>query len=148
MPRIPDRSRLPARAPVWAALLLGAVFLLIGICFVVAPRLGATIFGIAAEDAVALAYVRAIGFRDLALALYIFGLSAFSRRRALSTVLAASLVIPVCDITLVLSIAGWSSVGQLLIHLAGAVALASVSLWLRAADHGSRARPAYARKQG
>ena len=110
---------------------LGAVFGCIGICFIAAPRLGATIFGIEAEDPLTLAYVRAIGFRDIALSLYIVGLAIFGSRRALSFVLGASLVIPACDIGLVLSVAGWSATPQLLIHIAGAAALALVSLFLR-----------------
>ncbi|NNM74804.1 DUF4267 domain-containing protein [Enterovirga aerilata] len=127
-------ARALARAAVPAALLLGLAFLLVGLCFVAAPRLGAVIFGIEAAEPAALAYVRAIGFRDLALALYIFGLAAAASRRALSLVLAASLVIPACDIALVLSVAGWSAMPQLLIHLAGAAALGLVSLGLRCAE--------------
>ena len=124
---------MPLSAPsTWAALLLGAAFLAVGIVFAAAPELGAWIFGIETNHPVALAYVQAIAFRDLALALYIFGLVALGTRAALSTVLAGSLIIPACDLALVMSVSGTSAGGQILVHLAGAAALAAVSLWLRA----------------
>ena len=104
-----------------------------------APRFGAWLFGIEAEPGTTLAYVRAIGFRDVALAFYIFGLIAFGTRRALSVVLAASLVNPACDIALVLSVSGWSSIGQVFVHLAGAASLAIVAIWLRAGGTSPRA---------
>jgi hypothetical protein len=119
------------KASTWAALLHGATFLTLGIGFAAAPQVGASVFGIGA-DGMALAYVRAIGFRDIALALYIFGLIVLGARGALSIVLAGSLVIPACDVALVLSVSGWSSAGQVFLHLAGAVALAGTSFWLRA----------------
>ena len=134
------------QASTWAALLLGAAFLVLGIGFASAPRFGAWLFGIEAAEGSALAYVRALGFRDVALALYIFGLIALGTRRGLSVVLAASLVIPACDVALVLSVSGWSSIGQVFVHLAGAAGLAAVSFWLRLDDSSRQACRAGARK--
>jgi hypothetical protein len=127
------------RGSTWAALALGIAFLILGVAFAAAPRFGAWLFGIEAEPGTTLAYVRAIGFRDVALAFYIFGLIAFGTRRALSVVLAASLVNPACDIALVLSVSGWSSIGQVFVHLAGAASLAIVAIWLRAGGTSPRA---------
>jgi hypothetical protein len=53
----------------WIALGLAGAFLLIAALFTLAPRRGALLFGIPAQHDDALFYVRAIGFRDLALAL-------------------------------------------------------------------------------
>src|SRR3954454_16482632 len=76
------------QAKTWVVLGLSATFFLIGALFILAPRWGATLFGIPSPEDRGLAYVQAIGFRDLALALYIIGLALFSSRRALSIVLA------------------------------------------------------------
>jgi hypothetical protein len=120
-----------AQAPLWAALLLGAAFLLLGLGFCIAPGPGAWLFGIEAADRTALAYVRALGFRDIALSFYIFGLLRHRGRRALSVVLAASIVIPACDIALVAALSGTTSAGSLMLHLAAAMVLVAVALWLR-----------------
>ena len=129
-----DRGFGLRKGSTWAALSLGSAFLALGIGFAAAPRVGAWIFGIEAEPGSTLAYVRALGFRDIALSFYIFGLIAFGTRRGLSAVLAASLVIPACDVALVLAVSGWSSIGQVFVHLAGAASLAIVAAWLRAGD--------------
>ncbi len=119
------------QAPVWAALLLGAAFLLLGLGFCIAPERGAWLFGIEAADRTALAYVRALGFRDIALSFYIFGLLAIGARQALSIVLATSIVIPACDIALVAAIRGTTSPGSLVLHVLAAFVLVAVALWLR-----------------
>jgi hypothetical protein len=147
--RLPeDRGFGLRRGSTWAALSLGAAFLILGIGFAAAPRFGAWIFGIETEPGSTLAYVRAIGFRDIALAFYIFGLIAFGTRRGLSVVLAASLVIPACDVALVLSVSGWRSIAQVFVHLAGAASLAIVAVWLRAGDSPPRPNGADGRGQG
>jgi hypothetical protein len=115
-----------------AALLLGAVFLAIGAAFGLAPHFGARVFGIDSTDPGALAYVRAVSFRDLALALYIFGLVAFGTARSLSVVLACSLVIPALDLVLVWSVSGSAATAQLAVHLASGLVLLAMALWLRA----------------
>ena len=114
----------------WFVLLLALAFLAIGIFFVAAPRPAATLFGIPAERP-AEPYIRAIGFRDLALALYLAGLLLLSTRRAVATVLGASVLIPVCDIALVLLTTGLSSPGSLALHAAGGAVLAALALWMR-----------------
>src|SRR3954469_8196935 len=68
------------QARTWVVLGLSVAFLLIGALFILAPRWGATLFGIPAPEDRGLAYVQAIGVRDLALALYIIGLYQPARR--------------------------------------------------------------------
>ncbi|GJE48706.1 hypothetical protein GOFOIKOB_1738 [Methylobacterium tardum] len=80
---------------------LAAVFLCLGGLFIVSPSAGAAIFGIPAPSGVPAGYLRAIGFRDVALALYLAGLACFSTRRAVCLVLMASVFIPFCDVILV-----------------------------------------------
>jgi hypothetical protein len=107
------------------------VFLAIGAAFGVAPGFGARAFGIDSTDRAALAYVQALSFRDLALALYIFGLVAFGTARSLSVVLACSLVIPALDLVLVWSVSGSAATAQLALHLASGLVLLVMASCLR-----------------
>ena len=126
---VPDgRALRGARALV--VLAMAGVFLLIAALFVAAPALGAAVFGIPAPDGAGLAYVRAVGLRDLALALYLIGLARFSSRRAAGVVLAATVVLPVGDALLVLAREGPSSPGHLLLHGLSGACCAAVALWL------------------
>jgi hypothetical protein len=119
-------------AAAWVVLAMAGVFLAIAALFVAAPALGAAVFGIPAPDGAGLAYVRAVGLRDLALALYLLGLARFSSRRAVGVVLAATVVIPAGDMLLVLAREGLSSPGHLLLHgLSGACCAAVALLLLR-----------------
>jgi hypothetical protein len=117
-------------AGTWLVLLLALAFLAIGILFVAGPRPAAILFGIPAEGP-AEPYIRAIGFRDLALALYLAGLTLLATRRAVATVLGASVLIPVCDLVLVMLTTGLSSPGSLALHAAGGIVLAALALWMR-----------------
>jgi hypothetical protein len=65
------------RASTWIVLCLAAAFLCLGILFVFASRWGVALFGIPAPEGLGRAYVQAIGFRDVALALYIMALVLF-----------------------------------------------------------------------
>ena len=47
---------------VFIVLAVAGAFGLLGLCFVVAPRTGAALFGIPVESGPGVAYVRAIGF--------------------------------------------------------------------------------------
>lgn len=124
----------------WAVLALAAVFLGLGALFVLSPSTGAAIFGLPAPGGLADGYLRAIGFRDLALALYLAGLAFLASRRSVSIVLGSSLVIPVCDTILV-----WSSGAapwQIALHLGSGAVLLVLTLWVsgpRQAPHRSGA---------
>lgn len=117
-------------AGAWVVLAMAGAFSAIAALFVAAPTLGAAVFGIPAPEAAAQAYVRALGLRDLALGLYLLGLVLFSSRRAVGVVLAATVVIPVGDVLLVLGREGLSSPGHLLLHGLSAACVAAVALWL------------------
>jgi hypothetical protein len=111
-------------------LALAVAFLLIDVLFIASPRTGAGVFGIPAEEAAGLAYVQALALRDLALGLYLLGLLRFSSRRAIGIVLAATVVIPVGDMLLILSREGMASPRHLLLHGFSGGCVAMVALWL------------------
>ncbi len=126
----PGDDRLtPADLRLWAVLALALVFLALGVLFLAAPALGALIYGVPESEGIGRTYLRAIGARDAALALYLAGLSLFSTRRAVSVVLAASLVIPACDLALILT-AGTAAWWQVALHGVSAGVLALTALWL------------------
>lgn len=121
---------LPATAPsLWAVLGLAAVFAGLGGLFITAPALGAAIFGIPAPGGLGDAYLRAIGLRDAALALYLAGLAWAATRRAVCLVLGASTVIPFGDIALVLA-AGTAAWWQIALHGLSAAVLIGVMGWV------------------
>jgi hypothetical protein len=117
-------------AAAWVVTAMATVFLLIAALFVAAPVLGAAVFGIPAPDGAGLAYVRAVGLRDLAFGLYLLGLARFSSRRAVAIVLGLTVVIPAGDMLLVIAREGLSSPGHLLLHGASGACAAGVALWL------------------
>ena len=123
-----------SRASTWVVLCLTVGFLVLGVLFALAPGWGAALFGIPAPQGVGQAYVRAIGFRDAALALYIIALALFSTRRALCIVLGVTVLIPVCDVVLVAAVMGSSSPGHLALHAASALCFAALALWLARAE--------------
>lgn len=84
-------------------MLLSAVFLMLGGLFVTMPAPAAAFYGLPAEEPAALFYVRVVGLRDLALAIYLLGLTLAGQRRALSIVLIGTLVIPMGDMLLLAS---------------------------------------------
>jgi len=124
----PGGARLaPTDLRVWTVLALALVFLALGALFLAAPGAGALIYGIPEPEGPGRTALRAIGARDVALALYLAGLALLATRRAVAIVLAASLVIPACDLALVAGSAAW---WQVALHLASAFVLALVAAWL------------------
>jgi hypothetical protein len=113
--------------------LLSSVFLVLGGLFVAAPTPAAAFFGLPTHDAAALFYVRAIGFRDLALAIYLLGLALSGQRRALTIVLAGTLIIPIGDLALLAS-SGTARPIHYLLHGASLLCFAGLALWSRSAS--------------
>ncbi|KMO43307.1 hypothetical protein VQ02_00445 [Methylobacterium variabile] len=113
----------------WAVLALALVFLALAGLFLAVPSLGALIYGVPEPTGIGRAYLRAIGARDAALSLYLAGLALVATRRAVALVLAASLVIPACDLALVLA-AGTAAWWQVALHAASAGVLALTALWM------------------
>ena len=122
-------------SPALALFVLSGVFLLLGGLFVAAPVPAAAFYGLPTGDPAALFYVRAIGFRDLALAAYLLGLTYARQRRALTIVLGTTLLIPIGDLALLAS----SSAGRpihYLLHGASLLCFAGLALWSRRAPPG------------
>ncbi|AWN50171.1 hypothetical protein DK419_21400 [Methylobacterium terrae] len=111
----------------WAVLALALAFLALGALFLAVPEAGALIYGIPEPAGSGRTALRAIGARDIALALYLAGLALFSTRRAVAVVLGASLVIPACDLALVAGSAAW---WQVALHALSAGVLALVAVWV------------------
>lgn len=96
-----------------------------------APNLASSLFGIYVPELAELAYVRALGIRDVALCLFILALLPISGK-ATRRVLAASALIPAGDIVLVLNESGLSAPLPLLLHAtSGAILLALSTLGRR-----------------
>jgi hypothetical protein len=112
---------------------LALAFAALGALLIAWPRAGSVLFGIETDDTLALAYVRALGFRDIALSLYLLGLSR-AASRACRTVLGVSVLIPACDLILVMVERGVSVPGSLLLHAASGVCLAALALWPQGRD--------------
>jgi hypothetical protein len=102
------------------ALALGASFAAIGAAALVAPRVSAGQYGLPTDDPTALALVRALGARDLAIGGAL--ISNRDDRPALARICFWSTLIALADAAAVGSIHGLRP--QHAIHLSGAVALA------------------------
>jgi hypothetical protein len=99
---------------------LGGVFVLIGTGAMLAPRLSAGQYGLPTGDPTALAFVRALGARDVAIGGAL--LANLEDRHALSGICFWATVAALADASAVTSIRGLRP--QLAIHLGGAAALA------------------------
>jgi hypothetical protein len=123
-------------APALAVCLLSGVFLVLGALFITAPAPAAAFYGLPSRDPAALFYVRAIGFRDLALATYLLGLTLAKQHRALAIVLAATILIPVGDVALLASSDAGRPIHYLL-HGASLLCFVGLALWTRRASPAS-----------
>ncbi|MCC2978025.1 DUF4267 domain-containing protein [Sphingomonas sp. PL-96] len=110
--------------------LLAGVFLILGSLFVAMPGIAASIYGFPSRDPAAMLYVRAIGFRDVALAAYLLGLAVTGQRKALSVVLTGTTLIPVGDLLLLAS-SGAGRPMHYLLHGASLLGFAALALWSR-----------------
>lgn len=113
-----------------SVILLSFVFAGLGILFVSAPVPAARFYGIDAGSPAGLFYVRAVGFRDVALATYLFGLTLARQFRALSIMMFATLVIPVGDIFLLAASGGAQPIHYCL-HAASLLCFAGMACWTR-----------------
>ncbi len=126
----------------WFVRLLGVAFLGLGVLFLMAPRAGAALFGLAAPEGEGLGYLPAIALRDLAFGLYLLILSFTATRRALGLILAATLVIPMGDLIIVGASRGMDAVLNLSLHGVSAAVMAFGSVWLlRSSKHDTTGGP-------
>ena len=129
-------DRAQARSPgasdgaTFVAIAPAVALVLLGVILIVAPRLGAAIFGLPAPEGPAMGYVPAIGVRDIAFGLYVLALAWFSGRRAAGIVLAITVLIPIGDILVLLALTGLSSPGHLALHAASGVYMSGAAAWL------------------
>lgn len=112
------------------ALGLAAALLALGAAFSARPRLGAAVFGLPRRGRDALPYVRALGFRDVALAGAIGVLALKASPRALGLLCGASAVIPLADMALVGGRRGPSAALPLALHGASAGVLTGLAVAL------------------
>ena len=119
----------------WLVLALSGVFVVLGLLFVLAPRTGAALFGIAAPEGSGLSYVSAIGLRDLAFGAYLAALSRLSTRRTLGVVLGLTVLIPAGDVVIVFLERGFESPKHLLLHAGSGIVMALSALWLLQSSH-------------
>jgi hypothetical protein len=103
----------------------------LGVGALVAPRPLARGYGIPAEDAVALSYVRATGVRDLALGMTLGALAFPESRALLATAVGASALVAATDYSLVTRMRP-ASLAAPLVHGAGTLALLGLWVTLRA----------------
>lgn len=108
--------------------LLACVFGALGVLFVFAQTPAGRFYGIDPGSSSGLFYVRAVGFRDLALASYLLGLTFARQFRALSIVMLSTLVIPVGDI-LLLAASGRGQPIHYLLHAASFLCFAGGGWW-------------------
>jgi hypothetical protein len=110
-------------------LAFAAALLALGVTFTALPELGALLFGLRLGPDTDDGFVRALGVRDVALALYLSGLTLFSDRRSQAIVLLATAVIPASDFVLVMIQSEGRSVIQLCLHAASALASVLLGVW-------------------
>jgi hypothetical protein len=101
----------------------GGAFFAIGIAALIAPSISSAQYGLPTTDRAALALVRALGSRDLALGIIILLLLAARNRDALELVLAVSILAAAGDLLAVTSGRSHAGPRQLGVHVAGAAAL-------------------------
>lgn len=123
----------------WLALLPAIGLLGLGLLFVAAPRLGAVLFGLPPpeESQATLAWLRALGLRDLAFGTYVLVLALCAGRRAAGLVLGVTVLIPLGDIVLVAAASG-PGAWQLLLHAASGAYMAGAAFFLLRRSKGTR----------
>jgi hypothetical protein len=113
------------------AIILGISLISVGVTAMVAPQFASTMFGIAAADPSAWAYVKATGLRDIVIGCSLIALTALrAGTRILGMTLMILVLIPIGDATIVMMNAGVRSVFALALHIVGAVVYLAVGFWL------------------
>ncbi|WP_322965385.1 DUF4267 domain-containing protein [Sphingomonas fuzhouensis] len=112
---------------IWFSGVLGGFFLLLGLVFILTPKAGAAIHGVAGDGPGMLLYVRAVGFRDLALSAYLIGLAYAGSVRGLTILGAATVVIPISD-TALLILSPCSPGLHYVLHASSALCLAAMAI--------------------
>ncbi|WP_230529948.1 DUF4267 domain-containing protein [Microvirga roseola] len=126
-----ERRGLPPREPsTWLVWLLAATFVGLGVLFVLAPGLGALVFGLPAPEGTSFGYLPAIGLRDLAFGIYLLILSLTATRRIVGLIFGATVLIPIGDMTIIAVERGLEAAGYLLLHGFSGATMLAASIWL------------------
>ena len=126
--RGPKAELRPSSAMFWVVLVIAAGIMLVGACFLLAPRIMTSVYGVPAGGSPT--YLWATGLRDIVTGfLFLALLWSRASRRLVGALLYVAAVIPIGDLFIVSAGAGASS--ALLLHGAGAAAMLVVATLLR-----------------
>lgn len=106
-------------------------FISLGLGALAAPKASSLQYGLATEDEDALAYVRALGVRDLVLGLALFAFSLAREGNAAAIVAELGALIGFSDFLIVASRRGNAARRNLVIHGAGTIGLLGVWIAIR-----------------
>jgi hypothetical protein len=113
------------------ATVLGLSLISVGVTVFVAPKFGSEMFGVAAIDNPARAYVYATGLRDITLGCLLLALSFLSvGARILGAVLMIFALIPIGDAIIVSMNASQLSAIALSLHITSAVLFLAFGFWM------------------
>jgi hypothetical protein len=113
------------------AYVAATAFIAIGLGALLAPATSSQQYGLATKDAVTLAYVRALGVRDLVLGLLLLSFSLTQQQGAAAIVAEFGAFIGLSDFLIVMSNRGKEARGNLVIHGVGTIGLLAVWLAIR-----------------
>jgi hypothetical protein len=118
-------------AGIWFARVVAAGLLAIGAGAVVAPKPSSRGYGMPSDDPVALAFVRAMGTRDIALGLIVAALCRPDARTGLTAAIGATALVAGTDFALVAGSEAPEAERALFVHGGGVAALALLWVLLR-----------------
>ena len=110
--------------------LVSLAFVSLGIGSYVAPRTLAENYGLPVSDGTGVAYLRAVGTRDLVLGLLVARFLRSRERPALRATIAVSILVAVSDFCVVAAVRGLHAKAPLAIHGSGVLGLAAISALL------------------
>jgi NADPH:quinone reductase-like Zn-dependent oxidoreductase len=113
------------------AYLAATAFIAIGLGALLAPQTSSQQYGLATKDATTLAYVRALGARDLVLGLLLLAFSLSREQSAAALVAEFGALAGLSDFLIVASSRGEEARRNLVIHGAGTIGLLAVWLAIR-----------------
>lgn len=113
------------------AYLAATAFIAIGLGALLAPATSSQQYGLATKDAIALAYVRALGVRDLVLGLLLISFALTRDSGAAAIVAEFGALVGLSDFLIVAASRGKEARRNLVIHGAGTIGLLAVWLTIR-----------------
>jgi hypothetical protein len=113
-------------------IVFGLLLISVGVTAIIAPKFASAMFGVAAADNSALAYVYATGMRDVTIGC-LLAVLAFHRAgpRILGATLLVLALIPIVDAIIVWMNAAKPSAIALALHISGAITFLALGFWFR-----------------